>query len=168
MPGGVSNLLPLVTDAQVRLVRITPDINESVLSPLYGNEDGPPLSFLISLLQQPSCSAWMLSEGEEICAAVWYQQAVDEAELLDVRVQEHQRRRGLGRQLVWASMAALALQEVMQIRLEVRVSNHAAIALYRNLGFRECGRRRDYYPCEEGREDAILMVLELNRGGVES
>ena len=107
----------------------------------------------------------MLLEGEQVCGAVWYQQVDDEAELLDVRILASHQNRGLGRQLLWASMTALALQEVMRIRLEARASNHTAIALYRSLGFNEGGRRRDYYPCGEGREDAILMALELNRGG---
>jgi ribosomal-protein-alanine N-acetyltransferase len=41
----------------------------------------------------------------------------------------------------------------------VRLSNKAAIALYRQLGFVETGRRRNYY---ENGEDAILMEYDLN------
>ncbi len=42
--------------------------------------------------------------------------------------------------------------------LEVRVSNEPAIEFYRNLGFREAGRRRRYY--QDG-EDAIVFILPL-------
>jgi ribosomal-protein-alanine N-acetyltransferase len=45
--------------------------------------------------------------------------------------------------------------------LEVRPSNVAARALYADVGFREVTVRRGYYPAEGGREDAILMGLEL-------
>jgi ribosomal-protein-alanine N-acetyltransferase len=42
--------------------------------------------------------------------------------------------------------------------LEVRASNEAANALYQRYGFRQIGRRRNYY--ERPREDAILMGKE--------
>jgi ribosomal-protein-alanine N-acetyltransferase len=41
--------------------------------------------------------------------------------------------------------------------LEVRASNLPAINLYRKAGFADIGLRREYYPAENGREDAILM-----------
>ena len=42
--------------------------------------------------------------------------------------------------------------------LEVRVSNAAAIGLYRSLGFESLGTRRAYY--QDG-EDALLFVKDL-------
>ena len=47
------------------------------------------------------------------------------------------------------------------IWLEVRVSNGAAIGLYREAGFAQIGWRRGYYRSAEGREDAIIMRLAL-------
>ena len=41
--------------------------------------------------------------------------------------------------------------------LEVRVSNHGAIAMYERLGFRRAGRRRRYY--SDNGEDAMIMWL---------
>jgi ribosomal protein S18 acetylase RimI-like enzyme len=46
--------------------------------------------------------------------------------------------------------------------LEVRESNHGAIALYHSEGFNESGMRKNYYPAENGREHAILMSLDLS------
>jgi len=39
--------------------------------------------------------------------------------------------------------------------LEVRESNHAAIALYERFGFRAAGRRKRYY--QDNGEDAVVM-----------
>jgi ribosomal-protein-alanine N-acetyltransferase len=87
--------------------------------------------------------------------------AVDEAELLDISIGLGYQRKGLGRALL-EQMLALALHSGMRrMVLEVRESNEAAIALYRSAGFEQIGRRRDYYPAEHGREDAILMGREL-------
>ena len=43
--------------------------------------------------------------------------------------------------------------------LDVRPSNQEALALYEKLGYREVGRRKNYYLVPK--EDAIIMKLEL-------
>jgi ribosomal-protein-alanine N-acetyltransferase len=43
----------------------------------------------------------------------------------------------------------------------VRPSNTHAIALYHDEGFNEIGRRPRYYPAKDGREDALVMAIEL-------
>jgi ribosomal-protein-alanine N-acetyltransferase len=51
---------------------------------------------------------------------------------------------------------------VQRVFLEVRPSNTRAIALYERSGFNEIGRRPRYYPAaNNGREDAIVMAMEL-------
>ena len=130
------------------------------MAPLYASFDGVSLSFLCSLLAQPSCHAWVLSQKEAPVAAIWYQCVGERAELIDLRVMTSCRRQGLGKQLLWASLRALA--GVTQVDLEVRDSNIAALSLYRSLSFQETGRRRDYYALDNGREDAVLMTLALS------
>ncbi len=46
--------------------------------------------------------------------------------------------------------------------LEVRPSNSGASRLYHRRGFVEIGVRPAYYRADEGREDAIVMRLEIN------
>lgn len=86
---------------------------------------------------------------------------VEEAQLLNISVAPALRRRGLGG-LLWTHFLAQALaMGALQLSLEVRESNTGALAFYQRLGCREVGRRRAYYPREGGREDALLLVLEL-------
>jgi ribosomal-protein-alanine N-acetyltransferase len=47
----------------------------------------------------------------------------------------------------------------------VRPSNLAAIRLYQRLGFEQIGIRRGYYQAPDGREDAIVLKLELRTAG---
>ena len=86
---------------------------------------------------------------------------VDEAELLTIAVAPSQQRNGLGGLMLREIIASAAAQQLRKIFLEVRVSNAAAIALYRASGFVEIGLRRGYYQNAEGREDALLMACEL-------
>ncbi len=69
-----------------------------------------------------------------------------------------QQGKGLGYQLLEASIAQLK-NDPLQIFLEVRESNQAAIALYEKSGFHQIDLRKNYYPNANGtREHAIIMV----------
>ena len=78
---------------------------------------------------------------------------------LGVGVRAPYRRRGLGRQLMQAAIAAAWQHGFVRIELWVRSPNGAAIALYASLGFVEEGRRRDAVRLDGGSEDEILMAL---------
>jgi len=45
--------------------------------------------------------------------------------------------------------------------LEVRPSNPGAIALYLSEGFVQVGLRKGYYQAPGGREDALVLKLDL-------
>ena len=132
----------------------------AALQPLYEQTDGPSFGFLQSFLLQDHCRAWCLIRGEQPVAAIWYQCIAEQAEMIDLRVLDAERRQGFGRQLLWASLTAL--EGIKTVDLEVRASNASARALYESLGFRESGTRPDYYAATAGREDAVLMSLSLN------
>ena len=87
--------------------------------------------------------------------------AVDEAELLDIAIAARHQRQGLGRKLLEEMLVLARRNDMRRVVLEVRASNAAAIGLYRSTGFSDIGLRRDYYPAQNGREDAILMEREL-------
>ena len=87
--------------------------------------------------------------------------AVDEAELLDIAIAAQHQRQGWGRKLLEEMIVLARRNDMRRVVLEVRASNAAAIGLYKSMGFADIGLRRDYYPAENGREDAILMGREL-------
>lgn len=95
--------------------------------------------------------------GNEMVGYAVLMLVVDEAELLDIAIAAAHQRKGMGRELMAALLALARHEEMRRVVLEVRASNKNAIALYRASGFEQIGLRRDYYPAEQGREDAILM-----------
>ena len=86
------------------------------------------------------------------------QPVLDEANLLLMAIHPSQQGKGLGYQLLDQSIAMLK-NDPIQIFLEVRESNLAAIALYEKADFHQIDLRKNYYPLEKGgREQAVIMV----------
>jgi [ribosomal protein S18]-alanine N-acetyltransferase len=81
------------------------------------------------------------------------------AEVEGLMVERDHRRQGIGTALIGACMAWAAGTGASAIRLEVRASNVAALALYRRLGFSTAGVRRAYYSAPV--EDALLLQAPL-------
>ncbi|MBP1773890.1 MAG: ribosomal-protein-S18p-alanine acetyltransferase, partial [Holophagaceae bacterium] len=82
---------------------------------------------------------WLIPE---VAFARWARiPAAGEAELLRIAVDPAHRGRGLGRTLLEACQRDLVGEGLTQLYLEVRVSNRAAIQLYRACGWEPCGRR---------------------------
>lgn len=84
-----------------------------------------------------------------------------EAHVLNLAVHPEWHNRGLGRSLLERALDCAEQLGAESVFLEVRPSNAPAVHLYQGLGFRRVGRRRDYYPCESGREDAFVMRYDL-------
>lgn len=88
--------------------------------------------------------------------------AAGESHILNLTTHPNHRGQGHGRTLLRALLAEARLGAAEQAFLEVRPSNHSAIALYRSEGFEHVGVRRDYYPDFGGtREDAWVFKLPL-------
>lgn len=87
--------------------------------------------------------------------------AADEAHILNVCVDPALQSRGHGRVLLRALVRLACERGARRVFLEVRPSNASAVALYHSEGFNEIGRRPRYYPAHNGREDALVMAMEL-------
>ena len=118
-------------------------------------------SMSASLASSHQC--WILETMDDKAAIMAYaitSTAADEAELLNITVAMAYQRQGIGRLLLtWLSQSFQS--SVHTLFLEVRESNHAAIALYHSLHFNEVGIRPNYYPAQQGRENALIMALPL-------
>ena len=89
---------------------------------------------------------------------------VDEMHLLNITIAPAWQGGGCGTLLLDAVAAHARARGLSRLWLEVRVSNERAQALYRRRGFTAVGHRRGYYPAVLGREDALLMSLDLPPG----
>lgn len=88
---------------------------------------------------------------------------LDESELLEIAVQPAMQGRGYGKALLAQVIALARRNGAVRMFLEVRESNARARKMYTSFGFEETGRRKNYYPTENGREDAILMTAQFSR-----
>jgi [ribosomal protein S18]-alanine N-acetyltransferase len=94
-----------------------------------------------------------------IAGFVMARTVLDEAQLLHIAVMQEYRRRGIARLLMEDLIDFLRSSGTVKIFLEVRISNIAAINLYRSLDFTGCGTRTCYY--RNPAEDAKVMMLEI-------
>jgi [ribosomal protein S18]-alanine N-acetyltransferase len=81
------------------------------------------------------------------------------AEVEGLFVEQTYRRQGIGGALIGACMAWARTAGVSTLRLEVRASNVAALALYQRYGFSAAGIRRAYYSAPA--EDALVLQAPL-------
>ena len=79
----------------------------------------------------------------------------------NVAVAPARQRRGLALWMLEDELDEARTASMSVMYLEVRAGNDGAQSLYRRLGFVENGRRKGYYRAGAGREDAVLMMLEL-------
>lgn len=87
-----------------------------------------------------------------------------EAHLLNLCVAVPRQRRGYGRYLLEEALVLARAHGADTFILEVRPTNLPGIQLYAGAGFREIGRRRNYYPAhpvQGGHEDALVLERKL-------
>lgn len=99
---------------------------------------------------------------ESIIGYVCIRSILDVTHLLKITVLPEFRRSGVAFHLLEKALQKLrqVKGENLQVTLEVRESNNAAISLYEKSGFTENGRRKGYYKNPD--EDAVIMGLNLH------
>ena len=106
--------------------------------------------------------AWVwVDSANKIIAYAILQAVLDEVHVLNICVKKEVQRQGVG-SMMMKHIIDFAVKRVSSlVLLEVRQSNQPARDLYLSLGFNEMSIRQGYYPAKRGREDAILMALDL-------
>lgn len=86
-----------------------------------------------------------------------YSLIYDRMEIDNIYVEEEYRMQGIGNKLMSYLISKAIESRVVNITLEVRISNEIARNLYKKFGFHEVAIRKYYY----GDEDAILMEKQV-------
>ena len=111
-----------------------------------------------SELENP-LSLWLVAEENgQVFGYVGSQTVLDESDMMNVAVDPRFRRQGIARALIETLIAELAKMGSRCLRLEVRVSNESARALYARMGFQQLGLRKNYY--HNPKEDALILGKE--------
>ena len=123
----------------------------------------PERSFRFELTENPSTRLWVAEVQREDAKrlvvgllVMWV--IVDEGHIGTFAIHPDYRRLGIGRKLLARSLLEATKEGLVQVFLEVRRSNTAAIRLYEAFGFQVDGIRARYY--RDTGEDALLMRLE--------
>ena len=83
---------------------------------------------------------------------------VDEAHIVTIAVRDSHRRRGVGELLLIAAIETALRERQPVVTLECRVSNAAALRLYRKYGFEQVGLRPRYY--SDNHEDGYILTAD--------
>lgn len=84
---------------------------------------------------------------------------LDEGEIARIAVDDNCKRQGVGRAILNQAECICKEKGITRILLDVRESNGAARAFYRNYGFVEDGIRKNFY--EMPKEHAVLMSKDV-------
>ena len=105
------------------------------------------------------CAAFLVAQDGDTGKVVGYAGLLvvaDEGYITNVAVFPEYRRRGVAAQLLSVFENFARGSHLAFLTLEVRPSNTAAIALYESFGFRQVGRRKNYYDLPK--EDALILT----------
>lgn len=111
-----------------------------------------------SELENPLALWLVWEEDGQVLGYVGSQTVLDETDMMNVAVSAQARRRGIAQALVEALVIQLKQRGSRCLTLEVRASNAPAITLYEKLGFRQVGRRPNYY--SHPKEDGLILRKE--------
>ncbi len=114
--------------------------------------DGIGVGYLLQAGGSPAAEAAVIAYGGMLIT-------VDEGQITNIAVHPEHRREGLGYAIVQALLRHAKDSRLESVSLEVRVSNTAAIELYRKVGFVEAGRRKGFY--QKPTEDALVMICKI-------
>ncbi len=128
-------------------------------------ESPPPWSedSFAEFLVDPTCLMRARTLQQELIAFALFRVVLDEAELLTLATAPAARRSGHARAVLRDGLAAVRERGAVSCFLEVAADNSAALALYRDLGFSEQGKRRAYYRAADlAPVDALILRAPLS------
>lgn len=116
--------------------------------------------FASSLCSEYSFYLTVLWE-ERVIGYCGFLRSFEEADVTNVAVDENWRNQGIAERMLKALMEQGKAQGIERFTLEVRSSNQAALHLYKKLGFKSVGIRKNFYA--KPTEDAVIMWTDFDR-----
>lgn len=102
-----------------------------------------------------NCILGLTNEKQQLLGFGCLWAILEEAHITVLAVRPEYQGQGFGKAIVWGLLKKARDRQLEWATLEVRESNHIAIALYRSFDFEEIGRRAKYY--EITGEDALIL-----------
>ena len=102
---------------------------------------------------------WALEKEHTLIGYICFWMFANEVQIINLAVHPDHRKLKQGLSLLKRLIEKSRSNGVRNIWLEVRPSNLAARNLYKKTGFKEFGKRPQYY--QDTKEDAVLMALEI-------
>ena len=106
-------------------------------------------------------NAWVMTLDHNVIGYGIVMLAPGEAHILNICIDPDYQGKSLGRLLLRHLVEKSRQTDIDMVLLEVRRSNTQAQQLYVSENFHELGVRKDYYPTDDGREDAIILAKYL-------
>jgi ribosomal-protein-alanine N-acetyltransferase len=142
---------------EIRLRRLTYSDLPSVLAIERRSFQTPwSLAMFVLELSKPSGICLCVTDEDGLVGYLVCSRYADVWHLMNIAVTPERRRVGIATELMEEMFERAG--EDARYTLEVRTSNHGAIAMYERFGFRRAGHRRRYY--HDNGEDAVIMWLE--------
>ncbi len=117
----------------------------------------------LALLTGETALGFVMMEGDTALCYGGMLTVLDEGQITNIATHPAHRRRGYAARVLEALLAAARERGLVEVTLEVRASNEAAIALYERYGFRTVGRRPRFYTHPV--EDALVMSCKTGSNG---
>jgi ribosomal-protein-alanine N-acetyltransferase len=114
------------------------------------------LAMFVLELSKPSGICLAAVQDDSLIGYLVCSRYADVWHLMNIAVHPEIRRKGIARTLLERLFEEAG--DDARYTLEVRTSNHGAIAMYERFGFRRAGHRRRYY--HDNGEDALIMWFE--------
>ena len=99
---------------------------------------------------------FVAQKGKRTVGFIGISCVLDEGYITNIAVRESERQKGVGTALLNRVFAKAQDSKLSFVSLEVRQSNQKAISLYGKFGFKEEGKRPNFY--EKPKEDALILT----------
>ncbi|MEN6378649.1 MAG: ribosomal protein S18-alanine N-acetyltransferase [Methanofastidiosum sp.] len=137
---------------------VGPDDIHTVIELEYQNFDYPYPPETINFLYESHRDTFLVAEKDgDVIGFVIGMVQKREGHVLVIAIRDDYKKKGIGTFLMKKLIDVYKKKGITRLKLEVRVSNVAALSMYRNLGFKITNRLKHYY---ENGEDGFLLRRE--------